>query len=184
MKRFATNIKWDIDEDVTFENEENDNLPNLPTRVEIPSYIDEEFIADYLSDEYGFLVNWYDYGIECDVLDAIRNKYPSNSKDIAYCNYDYSGEYENIQIGLKVNFFNAKDVDKILKRYKDTFEDSEELNVIRDEYQITCSYVYVPNYTNVIYIDLCVNADFGIEDIDNIYIDVEKVAERLKMLKY
>jgi hypothetical protein len=173
MKRFATNINWDIEEDV-----------NLPTRVEIPSHIEEEFIADYLSDEYGFCVNWFDFGIECDVLDAIRNKYPSDSKDIAYCNYDYSGEYENIQIGLKVNFFNVEDVDKILKRHKDTFEDSEELNVIRDNYQITCSYVYAPNYhPNVIYIDLCVSADFNIEDIDNIYMGIEKVAEYLKMLK-
>lgn len=180
MKRFATNIKWDIEEDVIFENEEN---VDLPTRVEIPSHIEEEFIADYLSDEYGFCVDWYEFGIECDVLNAIRSKYPSDSKDIAYCNYDYSGKYENIQIGLKVNFFNVEEVDKILKRHKDTFEDSEELNVIRDEYQITCSYVYVPNYPNVIYIDLCVNADFNIEDIDNIYIDIKKVAERLKMLK-
>ena len=174
MKRFATNIKWDI------ENEEN---VNLPTRVEIPSHIDEEFIADYLSNEYEFCVNWYDYGIECDVLDAIRNKYPKDSKDIAYCNYDYSGKYENMQIGLKVKFFNAEDVDKILKRYRCTFEDNEELNVIRDKYQITCSYVYYQNYTNAIFIDLCVDADFDIEDIDNIYIDVEKVAECLKMLK-
>ena len=174
MKRFATNIKWDI------ENEEN---VNLPTRVEIPSHIDEEFIADYLSSEYEFCVNWYDYGIECDVLDAIRNKYPHDSKDIAYCNYDYSGKYQNIQIGLKVNFFNAEDIDKILKRFRHIFEDNEELNVIRDKYQITCSYVYYQNYTNAIFIDLCVNADFDIEEIDNIYIDVEKVAERLKMLK-
>ena len=113
MKRFATNIKWDIEEDVIFENEEN---VDLPTRVEIPSHIEEEFIADYLSDEYGFCVDWYEFGIECDVLNAIRSKYPSDSKDIAYCNYDYSGKYENIQIGLKVNFFNVEEVDKILKR--------------------------------------------------------------------
>ena len=183
MKRFATNINWDIEDNVTFENEENDNLPNLPTRVEIPSHIEEEFIADYLSDEYGFCVNWFDFGIECDVLDAIRSKYPSDSKNIAYCNYDYSGEYENIQIGLKANFFNVEDVNKFLKSHKDNFEDSEELNVIRDKYQITCSYVYIPNCQNTIYIDLCVSADFNIKDIDNIYIDIEKVAEHLKMLK-
>jgi hypothetical protein len=33
---------------------------SLPTEVEIPDYItDKEDIADYLSDEYGFLVNGF-----------------------------------------------------------------------------------------------------------------------------
>ena len=48
----AVNIKWDVDE--------LEDLDNLPTEVEIPSYLitDEDDllddISDWLSDEYGF----------------------------------------------------------------------------------------------------------------------------------
>jgi len=37
---------------------------NLPTEVEIPNEVDEDEIADYLSDNYGFLVNSFDYNEE------------------------------------------------------------------------------------------------------------------------
>lgn len=47
MKRIAFNIDWDT---------ENDDL-DLPNEVEIPNEIDEEMIADYLSDTYGFCIN-------------------------------------------------------------------------------------------------------------------------------
>ena len=51
-KRIATNIEWDTDgEDVV-----------LPSEVEIPDNIEEDAIADYLSDEYGFCV--FGFGIE------------------------------------------------------------------------------------------------------------------------
>lgn len=42
----ATNIEWVTD---GYE-------IDLPKEVYIPSRIDEDFIADYLSDEFGFLV--------------------------------------------------------------------------------------------------------------------------------
>ena len=39
----------------------DDDGENLPRRVEIPSDIDDEDVADYLSDTYGFCVNgWYE----------------------------------------------------------------------------------------------------------------------------
>ena len=39
----------------------DDDGENLPRTVEIPSDIDDEDVADYLSDTYGFCVNeWYD----------------------------------------------------------------------------------------------------------------------------
>jgi hypothetical protein len=42
----ATNIIWETDGyDI-----------DLPNEVIIPNNIDEEYIADYLSDEYGYLV--------------------------------------------------------------------------------------------------------------------------------
>jgi hypothetical protein len=42
-----TDITWVTDgEDVT-----------MPTEVEVPNDLDEEEIADYLSDEYGFLID-------------------------------------------------------------------------------------------------------------------------------
>lgn len=60
VKRFATNIVWDV-EDVSFVFEDENVELNLPTRVEIPSDISDDYdITDYLSDEYGFLVCCYD----------------------------------------------------------------------------------------------------------------------------
>lgn len=60
VKRFATSIVWDV-EDVSFVFEDENVELNLPTRVEIPSDISDDYdITDYLSDEYGFLVCCYD----------------------------------------------------------------------------------------------------------------------------
>ena len=60
VKRFATSIVWDV-EDVSFVFEDENVELNLPTRVEIPSDISDDYdITDYLSDEYGFLVWCYD----------------------------------------------------------------------------------------------------------------------------
>ena len=47
----AVDIDWETD---------GYKIDNLPSEVEIPKYIaDNEDIADYLSDEYGFLVNGF-----------------------------------------------------------------------------------------------------------------------------
>lgn len=60
VKRFATSIVWDV-QDVSFVFEDENVELNLPTRVEIPSDISDDYdITDYLSDEYGFLVCCYD----------------------------------------------------------------------------------------------------------------------------
>jgi hypothetical protein len=47
----ATNIKWDTDGYV---------IEWLPLNVEIPPHIEEDEIADYLSDEYGFCVESFE----------------------------------------------------------------------------------------------------------------------------
>lgn len=54
-KRFASNISWDTDTEpeTIFDLLYLDDLPSL---VEIPEYVDDESIADYLSDEFGFTV--------------------------------------------------------------------------------------------------------------------------------
>lgn len=52
MKFYVTNIDWDID-DFGYDEEDELNLPS-ETMVECE---DEDFIADALSDEYGFCVN-------------------------------------------------------------------------------------------------------------------------------
>jgi hypothetical protein len=55
-KVFATNIEWDTNgEDFI-----NDEITDLPTIVEIPSGVDSDAFADYLSDEYGFCVFGFD----------------------------------------------------------------------------------------------------------------------------
>lgn len=48
----AVNIMWDIDEDIVD--------GSLPDTVEIPNEIDEEDVADYLSDTYEFCVFGFD----------------------------------------------------------------------------------------------------------------------------
>ena len=45
--RIAINIDWDYDDD---------DDQDLPTEVEIPDDVEDDEIADYLSDEYGFCV--------------------------------------------------------------------------------------------------------------------------------
>lgn len=44
------NIDWETDGEVV----------TLPTEVDVPNDIDEYDIADYLSDEYGWLVNSFE----------------------------------------------------------------------------------------------------------------------------
>ena len=60
----VTNIEWDLSDS------ESDAIPNLPAFANIstttlqPNPTDceiEEFISDYLSDEYGFCVFGFDY---------------------------------------------------------------------------------------------------------------------------
>lgn len=54
----AINIEWDI------EDEEDIELEDLPTEVEIPKGVtDEDEISDWLSDEYGYC----HYGFELDI---------------------------------------------------------------------------------------------------------------------
>ncbi len=54
----ATNIKWDCKDDVL---EYNIDECDLPTEVELPNNINVFDVADYLSDEYGFLVISFDF---------------------------------------------------------------------------------------------------------------------------
>lgn len=46
-KRFASNISWDT---------ESETIYDLPSLVEIPECVDDDYIADYLSDVFGFTV--------------------------------------------------------------------------------------------------------------------------------
>lgn len=48
----AYNIIWDVDEDDGITKEEI--LANLPSEIEIPDDVDEEDVADYLSDQTGY----------------------------------------------------------------------------------------------------------------------------------
>lgn len=55
----AVNINWDIDRDDYINLAEQDMLP--PTEVELPDDIrDDDDIADWLSDNYGWCVNSFD----------------------------------------------------------------------------------------------------------------------------
>lgn len=54
----AVNINWDIDRDDYINLAEQDMLP--PTEVELPDDIQDDDIADWLSDNYGWCVNSFD----------------------------------------------------------------------------------------------------------------------------
>ena len=56
--RKAVDIVWDVEvgEDVDNEEEQEEVLNQLPTEIDIPDDIEDEEIADYISDEYGWLV--------------------------------------------------------------------------------------------------------------------------------
>ncbi len=47
----AVNIQWDVDEP--------EDLESLPTEIDIPEGMDEEDIADYISDVTGFCHKGY-----------------------------------------------------------------------------------------------------------------------------
>lgn len=50
MQRYATNIKWDVEDKSDYD------TFNLPSKVKIPKNIEDDDIADHLSDKYGFCV--------------------------------------------------------------------------------------------------------------------------------
>ena len=54
----AVNIVWCLDNDDYINLNEQDMLP--PTEVDIPYGVEEDDITDYLSDEYGYLVESYE----------------------------------------------------------------------------------------------------------------------------
>ncbi len=47
------NIVWSVDE--------TEDLEELPVRVEVPDEVDEDDIADWLSDQYGYLIESFQY---------------------------------------------------------------------------------------------------------------------------
>lgn len=55
LKTFAVDIEWDTDGE-GYDDEEDEDMLGLPSWVEIPSYVDDDEIADYLSDVFGFCV--------------------------------------------------------------------------------------------------------------------------------
>ena len=50
-RAYAVNINWDTD---------GEDIEYLPERVSIPFFMDDDEIADYLSDKYGFCVFGFD----------------------------------------------------------------------------------------------------------------------------
>ena len=54
----AVNIDWCLDNDDYINVNEQDILP--PTEVDIPYGVEEDDVVDYLSDEYGYLVNSFE----------------------------------------------------------------------------------------------------------------------------
>lgn len=49
----VVNIAWSVDE--------TEDLEELPVQVEVPDEVNEEDIADWLSDQYGYLIESFQY---------------------------------------------------------------------------------------------------------------------------
>lgn len=49
----VVNIAWSVDE--------TEDLEELPVEVEVPDEVNEEDIADWLSDQYGYLIESFQY---------------------------------------------------------------------------------------------------------------------------
>lgn len=49
----VSSIVWSVDE--------TKDLERLPVQVEVPDDVDEEDIADWLSDQYGYLIESFQY---------------------------------------------------------------------------------------------------------------------------
>jgi hypothetical protein len=54
----AVNIDWCLENDDYINLNEQNILP--PTEVDIPYGVEEDEVVDYLSDEYGYLVNSFE----------------------------------------------------------------------------------------------------------------------------
>jgi len=68
-----SNIKWETDGEQV----------DLPTEVEVPDTLDEFEVADYLSDNYGWLVESFEFG------DNNPNDDVSGDNKVAVFNRDY-----------------------------------------------------------------------------------------------
>ena len=101
----AINIVWDLEDDVL---DYNIDDCDIPTEVEIPNDVEDDEIADYLSDEYGFCVESFNLVKDFEELTAIelwelRKEIILNSLYVA----DYSNSFG----------FSAKDVSYFFDGY-------------------------------------------------------------------
>lgn len=114
----AINIEWDVTdgtEDMTQE-EMNEILETLPREVELPRDIEEDEIADYLSDEYGFCIFGLDVSYDdtdkvlacikeinsnlakiTDFLPEIVDE-EGNSTDLILDGFEYDTESDSVRI--------------------------------------------------------------------------------------
>ena len=53
IQMLVVNIAWSVDE--------TEDLEELPVEVEVPDEVNEEDIADWLSDQYGYLIESFQY---------------------------------------------------------------------------------------------------------------------------
>jgi hypothetical protein len=116
MYRIAYNIKWETD----------GNIVDLPNEVSIPNEIDDDCITDYLSDEYGYLIESY-------ALYQIYDKFNVGDKvkwhDVAIDDFWEDKEIQENRIYEVVNIIND-DVVMIADEYGEAEVYTSELEVI------------------------------------------------------
>lgn len=116
MYRIAYNIKWETD----------GNIVDLPNKVTIPNEIDDDCVTDYLSDEYGYLIESY-------ALTHISDKFNVGDKvkwhDVAIDDFGEDKEIQENRIYEVVNIIND-DVVMIADEYGEAEVYTSELEVI------------------------------------------------------
>jgi hypothetical protein len=113
MYRIAYNIKWETD----------GNIVDLPNEVYIPTEIDDDCITDYLSDEYGYLIESYELSYNLNVGDKVK------WHDIAIDDFGEDIEVQESRIYEVVKIIND-DVVMIADEYSEAEVYISELEVI------------------------------------------------------
>lgn len=113
MYRIAYNIKWETD----------GNIADLPNEVYIPNKIEDNCVTDYLSDEYGYLINSYELSYNLNVGDKVK------WHDVAIDDFGEDKELQESRVYEVIDIIND-DVVMIADEYGESEVYISELEVI------------------------------------------------------
>ena len=120
MTKTICNIKWDLTDDVY---EYNIDDCDIPTMVDIPSNIEDNDIADYLSNEYGFLVKSFeiiDYNKEFEYNGLKIDRGTWESAPIPICTKELTDKEMQYMVEvlykILIGIFDKESIDEYIKQ--------------------------------------------------------------------